>query len=214
MLRAMLYKELRETGGIALLGLLWYLYLVAEAIGWNMPMRFTGSSLVPFVGSQFDITVAAGALCLALGLRQTVGESLRSTWLFVLHRPMDRRRIIAVKLATGLGLYLLLTPLPILAYALWAATPGKHASPFDWSMTLPTWQTYLLMSGLYLGAFLTGMRSGRWVGTRLVPVVGVGVLLVLIYQIPAWWIFGPAALILLEGCLVVSILFVTRTRDF
>jgi hypothetical protein len=189
MLKAIVSKELRETVGIALLALLAYAYLVAECVGWRMPLplRFTYSGPIPFVADNFpaNFTIVAAGLCLALGLRQSVAESVHGTWLFLFHRPADRRKIVVLKLASGLSVYLLCSALPILAYALWAASPGKHAGPFLWTMTIPAWQTYLLMPGLYLGAFLTGIRPGRWFGTRLLPAAAVALLLTLIYALPA-----------------------------
>jgi hypothetical protein len=220
----MLSKELRETSGIVLLGLLAYAYVVAGYVGWQMPMQYGDRSMVPFVTDDFagNFNVVAVGLCLALGLRQTVAESAHGTWLFLLHRSLGRRQIIGVKLATGLGLYLLCSPLAILGYAWWAASPGKHAGPFFWETTLPVWQTYLSMPALYLGAFLAGIRPGRWFGTRLLPIAGVGVLLVLLSMVPAWWDLGAgawcmvslAASSLLDVCLMVLIVFTAEVRDF
>ncbi len=224
MLRAMIAKELRETAGIALLALLAYAYVVACHVGWRMPMQLGYTTTVPFVSDPFVsyFTMVAAALCLALGLRQTVAESVRGTWLLLLQRPVDRRRIVAVKLATGLSLYLLCSALPILGYAWWAASPGKHAGPFAWEMTLPTWGTYVLMPALYLGAFLAGIRPGRWIGTRLLPAAAAGLLLGLIASMPTWWTYGNGlwwlsglgAVLLLDACLTVVILFMAQVRDY
>lgn len=104
MLRAMTAKELRETAGIALLALLAYAYVVAGYVGWNMPVQIGYRTLVPFASDDFaaGFTQVAVLFCLALGFRKSVAESVRGTWLFLFHRPMDRRRIVAVKLATAL----------------------------------------------------------------------------------------------------------------
>ena len=53
--------------------------------------------------------------------------------------------------------------------AVWAATPGTHASPFEWSMTVPIWIGWFAMTILYLGAFHTVVRPGRWYRSRLLP---------------------------------------------
>jgi hypothetical protein len=220
----MLYKELRETAGITLLAVLAHAYVVAGYVGWQMPVQYGYRTLVPFVTDDFlqNLGVLTVGLCLALGLRQTVTESVRGTWLFLLHRPLGRRQIIGVKLATGLGIYLLCSPLAILGYAWWAASPGKHAGPFCWEMTLPAWQMYLVMPALYLGAFLAGIRPGRWIGTRLLPIAGVAVFLVLISIVPAWWNLGSGvwfilslgASLVLDVCLIVLIVFAAEVRDF
>ena len=38
------------------------------------------------------------------------------------------------------------TAVPILVYGCWAATPGTHAIPFEWSMTVPIWGGWLAMT--------------------------------------------------------------------
>ena len=40
-----------------------------------------------------------------------------------------------MKLASGLAVLLVITGAMIQIYAMWAATPGTHPSPFFWSMT-------------------------------------------------------------------------------
>ena len=90
----------------------------------------------------------------------------------LLTRPVSRAFVLNVKIAVGLGVYLSTSAVPILLYAIWAATPGTHASPFLWSMTWPMWQCWLGLSAIYLGALLTGLRPGRWWGTRWWPLAG------------------------------------------
>jgi hypothetical protein len=118
------------------------------------------------------------------------------------------------KLLIGAGLYLVCGALPILAYAWWALTPGKHASPFYWSMTLPAWKIWITMTGVYLGAFLSGIRPARWIGTRLLPLAAAGVLVFLIQFVPIWWILGLACIALLDAVLVANVFFVIETRDY
>ncbi len=217
MLKAMLYKELRETAWIALLSLLVHAYFVLALM--NI-VRYVGSNRVPFATDDFlgSFSVVAAALAAVLGFRQTLTESVRGTWFFLLHRPTARWKLLAVKLLTGAGLYLAASAVPVLAYAGWAATPGKHASPFDWSMTLACWQAWFAMATVYLAAFLSGLRPGRWFGTRLAPLAGVGLLVgllvVLVQMAPGWWPFATVVILLIDAWLVGTILFVARTRDY
>lgn len=113
------------------------------------------------------------------------------------------------KLSAGLGLYLVTAAMPILLYAGWAATPGTHASPFEWSMTLGAWQIWLAITGFYLAAFLVGIRPARWIGSRLLPLVGVGVLVVILAV--NRWLIG---IFILDACLVSAIFFVACSRDY
>ena len=117
---------------------------------------------------------------MALGLRQTVVESRRGTWLFLLHRPASLWRVLAAKLAVGGGLYLVCGAVAILSYAAWAAMPGKHASPFLWWMTARAWKAWGVIAIVYLAAFLAGIRPARWFGTRLLPLAAGGVLALLL----------------------------------
>lgn len=217
MLKALIAKELRETIGFAVVALLVYAYFVASAMGVDLGgWQFGRGEPIPFVGEDFLFTylsVAVG-LALALGARQTLLESIQGTHLFLLHRPARREWLIGSKLLTGLGLYLICSAAPILIYAWWAATPGTHASPFEWSMTFYAWRAYLVISALYLAAFLCGIRPARWYGTRLVPLIGVGFVAFAIAFLPHWWIWGIVALGVLNAVLLTAILFVARTRDF
>ena len=151
--------------------------LVAYCAGYNvLPFYSNYAAMrtacdVPFVDGNFlgFFIAFSAALAVVLGLRQTVVESHRGTWLFLLHRPVGMRRVIAAKLAVGGGLYLACGAVAILTYAAWALLPGKHASPFLWWMTAWSWEAWGVIAVVYLAAFLAGLRPGRWFGTRLLP---------------------------------------------
>jgi len=215
MTRALFAKELRETAGIVLLALAAYVYVATSLTGIRVPPMFLGEEGIPFVGGEFLAAFAfvSAVLVVTLGLRQSLGESYRGTFLLLLHRPASRRRLIAAKLATGTGLYLVCSPLAILAYAWWAATPGTHASPFEWSMTVPVWKLWISMVPLYLASFLTGIRPARWFGTRLAPLAAAGLLVTLVQFVP-WWPVFLAAIVLLAAALAASIFFVAGERDY
>jgi hypothetical protein len=212
-------KELRETAWIALVALAAYLYFLGGAIGVRLfPWRIAGDNYqyVPFVNGSLSGEFTKVAVCLAigLGLWQTVVESRRGTFLFLLHRPVSRTAVIGTKLLVGAGLYLVCSAVPILIFAVLAATPGTHASPFEWSMTADVWETWITLTALYLGAFLSGIRPGRWFGTRLIPLAGAGLAVLVIVRLPWWLVFGLPALVVVGGVLLVGIFFVARTRDY
>jgi hypothetical protein len=218
MLRRLVLKELRETawiGGVALVISLW---VAVYAMGFdvlNWINRGVGAR-VPFVQSAapgFFVLVSL-LLAVGLGLRQTLGESVGGTWPFLLHRPIGRAWLIGAKLAVGLGLYLVCSAVPILLYAIWAATPGTHASPFAWWMTGPWWIACVSITALYFGAFLSGLRPGRWVGSRLLPLAAPAGLALLMTRSSLWWSVAPVAAPLLDVVLVAVILHVACTRDY
>ena len=216
MLTKLALKELRETAWIAAAALVVYLYCTMSVIGLIGPHGTERSPWIPFVSGELrePFVMVAACMAIALGFRQTVGESARGTFLFLLHRPASRQWLIGVKLLVGGGLYLVCSAVPITIYAWWAATPATHASPFEWSMTIPIWMVWISMSILYLGAFLSGLRPARWHGTRLFPLATTGAMVSLLSEWP--WL-GIVRLLLVASLivlLVTQILYVARTRDF
>ena len=218
MLTRLALKELRETIWIAAAALAVYLFFVVMATGFG-PLAGTSSgrdALAPLVDPEMVIGLAVAAMCLpvGLGLWQTVGESARGTFQFLLHRPAGRARLIGTKLLVGSSLCLVISAVPVLLYVWWAATPGNHPSPFEWRMTAIAWKVWIATPTVYLGAFLAGIRPGRWHGTRLLPLPTAGVAALLIPLLPCWLATGLPAVVILDMLLVTNILFVARTRDF
>jgi len=213
MIRALAIKELRETAGIGLLALVCCAYPVGSATLFSHNWLFIPFAQDPFVNM---LRLISGCLAAVLGLRQSVSEELFATNQFLLHRPLSRETLIGTKLLVGMGLYLGASALPALVYAWWAATPGTHPQPFEWSMTLEFWKGWLAATMIYLGAFLSGIRPARWKGTRLVPLIAV-VFLVYVPVLTPWlWAWGLAAVLVvfLDGLLVITILHVATTRDY
>ncbi|HTU94047.1 MAG TPA: hypothetical protein VMF69_28460 [Gemmataceae bacterium] len=219
-MRALAWKELREVVGITAIALGFYLALAINMMGTRVfdwvPGMPAGTQGVPFVGGDFTsfFTCISIAFAAALGFRQTAWESTRGTFLFLLHRPVRRETIFLVKLAMGAGVLLSCASLPIVAYGLWAAAPGHHASPFEWSMTGPAWRLTFLMPLLYFGAFLSGLRPARWFGTRLLPLVASLLFLVLLDSGSGWWSVRFPLTLLLYGFLAANVCFVGQLRDY
>jgi len=218
-MKALAFKELREIFGITAAALGGYLALVLSLMGAKVfdwfPGMPHGTNEVPFTGSGFMVFFGFVSVVFAvvLGFRQSLVESCRGTYLFLLHRPLSREAIFLTKMATGLGVFFLCAALPILLYGVWAAMPGNHPSPFEWSMTAGAWQWTLLTSLLYLGAFLSGIRRTRWLGTRLLPLVAAVVLLIVLCNL-RWWSLGLPLVLVLDALFVSSICFVARVRDY
>lgn len=219
--KALIVKELRESAGYAVLAALVLAFVYFESTGRPLARHLfsawdTGLDRgIPFVSDPtcgWGLMVAA-SLAIVLGLKQTTREFSHGTYYFLLQRPMDRNRIFGIKLAVGSALLLSTTGTMLFFYALWAATPGNHASPFYWSMTVPGWRMWLSMSLVYLGAFMTGIRPARWFGTRLIPLVTSGVI-VFIATMLLWWWAGVLLVLVADGLFVVSILYSVQERDY
>jgi ABC-type transport system involved in multi-copper enzyme maturation permease subunit len=227
MFRAMALKEFREIRGIALLALVAYGLLVAAAIdpasSLNLFSLFGSSGRsemhVPFVNDAFSgkFFMISVIFTIALGMRQTLGESIRGTYPFLLHRPADRRRLMATKLLVGTITCVICTAAPILLYGCWAATPGTHASPFEWSMTVPVWVGWFAMTLLYLGAFHSGVRPGRWYRSRLLPLAAAAFAAFAAAEIAVELevVLWPCLIVLVvDVWLIAMILFAVQTRDY
>ena len=224
MLRTLALKELRETAGIAILALILFANFVVGAMGVRMVPWSSGSmGAIPFVNDPVlpMLSGVAVLLAVALGFRQSSWESAFGTDQFLLHRPASWGQLLGVKLFVGVGLLVVVSIVPILVYAWWAATPGTHASPFAWSMTEPFWRIPVVVPTVYVASFLSGVRPARWVGTRLVPLAagalmagGSAALPPLLMVLSWWWIWWVLIVVGLDVLLVVGILFAIRTRDY
>ena len=219
MTTALAYKEFRETIGIATLGLAVMLGIASLSMGWGATLlpdflapRSYGN--IPFLNDVFPgrFGMAAFVLAVALGLRQSVGDFVGDGYLFLLHRPVSRQTIFGAKLLVGLGLYLAAACVPVLFYAWYALLPGTHASPFDWQMTLPVWNTILTLSSVYFATFLSGIRGGNWFGTRLMPLVASLGVLFIVWQLSMG--IALAVAVVLNLLLIALILHVAQERDF
>lgn len=218
MIRALAIKELREIFPIAVLGLVVQLVIVAALIGMKpfavwLPIQQLG---LPFQDRVVAPSFAAVwvIFTLLLGFRQSAWENAQGTYKFLLHRPIRRETIFLTKLATGIGLYLFCTVVPLLLYAYWSAMPGHYPGPFEWSMTGFAWRLCGLMPLVYLGALVSGLRPARWYGTRLLPLVAAGLLTAFLSVFPWWSIFGIPLTIAAYLLLVLSVCYVACARDF
>jgi hypothetical protein len=228
MFRAMAMKELREIRGIVLVALILYGMITIAAIDPKSPInlfwllssdwQIYGSA--PFIQDQFvgRYYFFAGVMAIALGLWQTFGESARGTYPFLLHRPASGRRLIGMKLIVGSAVYLICTVVPLGVYSLWAATPGVHASPFEWSMTVPSWVAWLAMTVLYYGAFLSGIRPGRWYRSRFLPLAAALSVVILVVTLASNLFEGmlwPCMMVLVVDIwMIATIFFAAQSRDY
>jgi len=228
MKKALAVKELRETAWIAALALAANLLMLApmQGVEWSSLLSYSSSYAfidyqipIPFVndGFQRKLIVVGVILAMVLGFRQSIAEFMRGTYLVLLHRPLRRSLIFAVKMAVGAALVVVVSTLTVALYAWWAATPGTHASPFFWSMTVPAWWAAVCLPVVYLGAFLSGLRPGHWLGTRLMPLVTSLVAYTILVALEREWPWFAVAIAMLPmavATFVFTIQYVARTRDF
>lgn len=220
MMQALLIKELRESAGLLAVAAIACGFLLAALTGFPLvPWQSDRLYTLPFVsdGLPTALWLAGGGLAILLGLKQTAWESSFNTYYFLLHRPIARWKVFALKLAFGVAVVLGVTGLFLLLYAAWAATPGAHDAPFLWSMTLPACKQWMALPLLYLGAFYSGIRPGRWFGTRLAPLVVTIPAAVGVASLPWYVRLGPLGLllwVLVAVVALVGIFYHVRNRDY
>ncbi|MFM9960808.1 MAG: hypothetical protein ACKV2Q_06245 [Planctomycetaceae bacterium] len=221
---ALVVKELRSTAIIGAAACGAYLLVVAKltsvtGFGWMRNFVSENVTQIPFLDEAFEkpYSVVSMLLAVCLAVWQTANESRGGAWLYLLHKPVSRRAIVLSKLAAGLSVLLICSALPIVLYGAWAARPGTHPSPFEWSMTHETWRLWWSLPPLYLGTLLTLLRPARWFGTRLLPcVAGFGWM---VYREslgawlwPMWQEFGVVAAI--DVVFAMCLLLVVREREY
>ncbi len=217
MLKALVWKESRELAplvALAVIAELMFYFPLNMFISMNM--NYSDQGRIPFVSTSLEnwLLVVGGATGIALGFWQTAGELSRGTLLFLLHRPVERTTVFTAKLAVGVVLTLLVAGVPILGYALWAATPGTHASPFFWSMTTATWLMWFRLPLFYLGAYLSGLRPGRWLGSRALPLFAAPLLFLLLFIVAYGPLVTVVLTLLVELAYLVAIYLVAQSRDY
>jgi hypothetical protein len=219
MFKTIALKELRETLWIICVAAAAYIYVAGGVVGVSFGYRYWTRLFTEILDANLRMFVMVSlGLAAALGIRQAVAESSRGMWQFLLHRPARRSWIVGAKLLVGITSYLVVAALPILIFGLWRSIPGSHPSPFEWSMMSYHWLAWFALTPLYLGGFLTGLRPGRWVGTRLLPLAGTAIIVLGIVgigiQLVASWILTVVAIGVVDFLLVVTIFHSAETRDF
>jgi hypothetical protein len=198
MIKALAIKELRESAGLSVVAALGLAYVVLICMAKNPLYLFLGGGIhntnhLAFIGDGFyaGSMFVVGLFAALLGLKQSAWEVYHNTFYFLFHRPLSRRIMLATKLAVGGLLTFGLLAAAIGIYGNWAAIPGHLAAPFEWSMTTDSWWLALLLVLVYLGGFLSGIRPGRWFGTRLAPLLGAMIVAIFVGVIEFWWLQLP-----------------------
>lgn len=219
MLKQLAIKELRELAGLAALALVAGLYVAGYYMRLRvMPWQYAPAdtlSYIPFVSESFadDLVLFLASVAIVFGLKQSWWESRQNTYHFLLHRPLSWRAIFTTKLVIGNALVLLIGAATVLFYARWAAMPGNHASPFEWSMTKESWWAVLSAVVVYQGAFLSGIHPGNWFGAKLLPLAAACGYAYGVSYLP-WWSASVPALALGVVVGLLTIFYYVRQRDY
>jgi hypothetical protein len=194
--RAIFWKELREGARWGAAGL-----LITAGI-WAYLLRQLSSFSEAFVSSMFTMTPVAAALVgLVIGLAQMIPENRSDSWGFLAHRPATRTCLFVSKAAAGVLLFVIAFDIPIVAMLAWIATPGRAPYPFDWRLAAPAVVDTLSGLAYYFAGLMTGIRHGRWYGSRA---LGLGGALVVSAAASATHGFSQALLITGIGLFILA----------
>jgi hypothetical protein len=173
-MRALLWKELRENIGWALLAMLAlgsaeiYALHHTQYPGQFDPYFADGITLCkkPFLMvTRFGCAAAA----LALGFLQVLPELKRDRWAALLHRPMSRGRLFWGKAMAGVLLYGLAAGVPFLTAVWHVATPGNFGTPFVPAMVRPGLADVAAGLTYYFAALLVALQGGTLL--RAIPIL-------------------------------------------
>lgn len=216
MTRALVVKELRECAAAMALAALAAAYALCTLWGVRIgPWMVSEPEEFPFFGDDFEalVMLIGVALAVVLGMKQTQWEIVRGTFPYLLFRPMPRRRVFLLKWAVGAALVAGGAAIMILLHGIHAMTPGRQAFPFYWSMTVPTWHLWFTLPLVYSAVFLSGIRPGRWYGSKLLPLVAGGMIAFVLSIQPWWWLALVGSAIGTFVCIFAA-LQVAETRDY
>ncbi len=173
--RAMIWKEFRENGKWAALGML----AMSVGLGWVLidhasRFRFRDyaeyqSSGTPLLSDPFQAVVIVGSAVIALliALAQTLPEKRLDQWAFLVHRPVPRSKLIGCKVAAGLMLYFFAVVMPVAVSVIWVAMPNHVPAPFVAGMATPSIIDVLAGVAYYFAGLVIGLRDARWYGSRI-----------------------------------------------
>ncbi|MCX7047126.1 MAG: ABC transporter permease [Candidatus Sumerlaeota bacterium] len=168
-MKTMIWKEWRACWQ-ALVGTLGLGAIMAYTL-WDPANR--GAMPNTLLSLRFQTITVTGfpLVAFVIGLFQVITENRRDKWAFLTHRPVSRTKIFFAKAIAGLSLYTVVAGVPYAACAVWAATPGHIAAPWDWRMLAPGMADWMTGMAYYFCGMLIAMRQARWYGGRLLPLV-------------------------------------------
>ena len=209
-MRTLIEKELRENlrwllVGLALIGsLLWYATPKSLAI----EIRHTEHTIATMM------FFGAALFAIGLGVMQSFADLRTAARSFLFHRSVPISTIFYSKLISGAIIYFATVGLPLLMVALWFASQGIDYLPVRPLQVFPAAVVALACFGFHPAAMFMLVRSGRWFGTKLLPLVYVLPMIPLGLSTSNIMMYGPAINLLIVGSILVGLLIlIVAARD-
>jgi hypothetical protein len=214
MFKSMLKKEFTELAAPFLLAFGVLATVIVQAV--SQSRRHFDQQGAWMLDADFVYPFLIISLCLAaaMGLVQSLSEDVQGTCRYVLSFPGGCRRILKLKLACGLAVWLCWGSVVVaLSFLGMFFERGPDAEPLQ-KLFDPVLRILVCVPVVYLGAFLTALRRANWFFSRLMPAVGALACWFILPYLPTWWIVAPLATVVLGAVLIILMFHVASTRDF
>lgn len=214
MFRSMLKKECVELAAPFLLAVAGCAVLVTEHVSTARRRLQPRGEWMLDEDFVYPFLLISLALAVVLGLVQCLSEDIQGTWRYVLALPGGWMRIIALKFACGFVLWAGWATVAFTICTLGLlADPGLPGESFA-RLSEPMLRILVCVPVVYLGAFLSAVRRGNWLFSRLMPLGGVLFCWFLLLYLPNWWILAPLATAVFAALLGSITFHVAADRDF
>lgn len=214
MFKSMLRKECTELAAPFLLAMGSFVFLLLDHVTTARRLMYPQGEWMINDNFAYLFLFISLALAVAMGFVQSLSEDVQGTWRYVLALPGGWRRIIKLKFATALAVWVAWGVLAFLFCLLGLmfdiGPPGESLI----KLTEPMLRTLICVPVVYLGAFLSAMRRANWFFSRLMPLGGVLMCWYLVLVLSNWWLLASLATVALGVVLVGIVFYVAASRDF
>jgi len=216
MIESLLWKEFRELLPLMVVALAAEAFLILGlARYWALSQTSSPQDSAPVWPMLYTTAIL---FSIAAGFWQSARENFASHYQFLLHRPLSRQAFFVAKVAVGASACLLVVGLPFLWFAWWIDRWFIANSQEPQLLTL-TWKAAAGLPLFYFGAFLSGLRPGRWYVSRFLPFLAAILLFITLNSVALTaysWMWLPTLIAgpVLEFCFAAAILHVARTRSY
>ncbi len=199
-MRTLLEKELRENHrwlwvGLALIGsLLWYATPKTLVEG-GEPTE----SLIAVL-----MLLGATLFALGLGVMQSFADLRTASRSFLFHRSVSIGSIFYSKLISGAIIYFVAAGFPLCLVAIWFSAQGIDYLPVRPIQVYPAAVVALACFGFHPAAMLMLARSGKWFGTKLLPLFSVLPIVAIGIATITTILHGPALHVLIVGLILLG----------
>lgn len=181
-------KEIRENMIFMIIGFTLNIYLIISIVNSELSFMpyFYFTRSIPILDYNFlnYFSIISFSFAAIIGFNQTIAEEVRGTYLFLLSKPLKRRTIFFIKALTALIMYFIISLIPALVMIYLSAKLKYFYAPFRLYMCYNILLLCFFGVIAYLGAFYTGVNSGRWFGTKGIGIFFTVIIFTGIHELP------------------------------